>query len=119
MSSILIVDDIKDNVVVLRAFLEAEGHSVDTADNGWEAIRKMREARPDLVLLDVMMPDMTGYEVVERVRQHQDLSDVPIVFVTAYLDVTETEAREMGANDFIRKPIDYDKLLSSVRAFCG
>jgi CheY-like chemotaxis protein len=119
MCRILIVDDIEDNVLVLQALLEAEGYVVETAESGWAALRKLKANPPDVVLLDVMMPDMTGYEVTERIRENQNLAQIPIVLVTAYSDVSVDEALSMGANDFIRKPIDYDQLLVSVKNFCN
>lgn len=119
MCHILVVDDIADNVFLLQTLLEAEGYSVDTASSGWTALRKIKDNRPDIVLLDIMMPDMSGYEVTQRIRQNQSLSNTPIVLVTAYSDITVSEGLAMGANDFIRKPIDADQLLESVNKFCS
>jgi CheY-like chemotaxis protein len=118
MCLILVVDDIEDNVDVLQTLLQSEGYAVETAASGWAALRKLKAIQPDLVLLDVMMPDMTGYEVMQRIRDNESFSKIPIVIVTAYTDISETEALAMGANGFIRKPIDYTQLLVTVKDLC-
>jgi CheY-like chemotaxis protein len=118
MCLILVVDDIEDNVDVLQTLLQSEGYVVETAASGWAALRKLKAIQPDLVLLDVMMPDMTGYEVMQRIRDNESFATIPIVIVTAYTDISETEALTMGANGFIRKPIDYTQLLTTVKTLC-
>jgi CheY-like chemotaxis protein len=116
-ASILIVDDIPDNCFLLQAFLEAEGYRVDTAESGYEAIAKIEQDLPKLVLLDVMMPGMNGYEVVDNIRHHLRLSDLPIFLVTG-MDATKSpDVETTDVNGVIRKPIDLDKLLKKVKAF--
>jgi CheY-like chemotaxis protein len=115
MSHILIVDDIEDNSFLLKTLLEAEGYTVDTVNRGLVALRTIKTQPPDLVLLDVMMPDMNGYEVTQRIREDPSLADVQIVLVTAYTDISEDEAMAMGANAFVRKPIDIKQLLAIVK----
>ena len=119
MYRILIVDDIADNVLLLQTFLEGEGYAVDTADNGWTALRAVETLRPDVVLLDILMPDMSGYSVVKRIRQQENLSETRIVLVTAYSVLSEAEALSMGADAFIRKPVDLDQLLATVKGLCS
>ncbi len=118
MYRILIVDDIDDNVVLLQTLLETEGYTVETAAGGWAALRQIKACCPDLILLDVMMPDMSGYEVIERVRNKLELLRVPIVLVTAYNDISREEGMAMGANYLMRKPIDSDELLDCVKRLC-
>lgn len=118
MYRILIVDDIDDNVVLLQTLLETEGYTVETAAGGWAALRQIKASCPDLILLDVMMPDMSGYEVIERVRNKLE-STVPIVLVTAYSDISQAEGMAMGANYLIRKPINSDELLDCVKKLCA
>jgi CheY-like chemotaxis protein len=115
---ILIVDDIDDNVVLLQTLLETEGYTVETAAGGWAALRQIKAHCPDLILLDVMMPDMSGYEVIERVRNKLEFT-VPIVLVTAYSDISQAEGMAMGANYLIRKPINSDELLDCVEKLCA
>jgi CheY-like chemotaxis protein len=116
-SRILVVDDLIDNLFLLQAILEAEGYVVDTADNGKLALNKVETSPPDLILMDVMMPGMNGYEVTQYIRQNQKLPFIPILLVTAYEDVDAIQGLALGANDFIRKPIEFDRLLARIEAF--
>lgn len=113
---ILVVDDVEDNLLLLQMFLEAEGYGVETADNGSAAIAKVEASPPDLLLLDIMMPDMNGYEVTRHIRNDKALS-IPIMLVSAHDEANAIEGLEIGADDFIRKPIDFDELLTRIRAF--
>ena len=108
---VLIVDDHEDNVELLRARLEVWGYKADCAGDGAEALRKIQEAPPDLVLLDVMMPKIDGIEVARRVKGNPQLPFIPIIMQTA-LDATENkvEGLEAGADDYITKPIDFAEL---------
>jgi two-component system, cell cycle response regulator len=108
---ILIVDDHEDNVELLRARLESWGYIAESASNGAEALRKVEDSPPDLMLLDVMMPEMDGIEVARRVKGNSDLPFIPIIMQTA-LDSTENkvEGLEAGADDYITKPIDFAEL---------
>jgi CheY-like chemotaxis protein len=114
---ILVVDDVSDNLFLLQTVLEAEGYEVDTADSGSSALAKVANSPPDLILMDVMMPDMNGYEVTRQIRQNQSIPFVPILLVTAHEDVNDVQGLALGANDFIRKPIEFDKLLARIEAF--
>ncbi|MBW4660944.1 MAG: response regulator [Drouetiella hepatica Uher 2000/2452] len=115
---ILVVDDLADNLVLIKTLLEAEGHRVDVADSGALALAKIEASPPDLILLDLMMPDIDGFEVTRRLRQNDQFSSVPILIVTADRIVEEEQGLEIGANGFIRKPVDFDELLKKVEAFC-
>lgn len=116
-ASILVVDDIYDNCFLLQSFLESEGYEVDTAESGTEAIAKIGMNLPTLVLLDVMMPEMNGYEVVENIRQNLHLPNLPIVLVTG-MDISSIPAKEQDhVNGIIRKPVDFDQLLEKVQTF--
>jgi DNA-binding response OmpR family regulator len=110
------VDDIEDNLSLLQAILTEEGYEVDIAKNGKSALAKIEASPPDLVLLDAMMPKMDGYEVTRRIRQNKNLPFIPILMITAYEDANVPEGLDLGANDFIRKPIDFDELMSRVKA---
>jgi len=114
---ILVVDDLADNLFLLQTILEAEGYSVDIASNGQTALDLIEDSPPDLILLDVMMPDMSGYELTRHIRQNRDLPFIPILLVTAYTEMDSVEGLALGANDFIRKPIEFDKLLARIEAF--
>lgn len=114
---ILVVDDLADNLFLLQTVLETEGYDVDTADSGSLALAKIEAEPPNLVLLDVMMPGLNGYEVTQRIRQNNLLPFIPIVLVTAHEDASAIHGLDIGANDFIRKPIDFDELLARIKAF--
>lgn len=114
---ILAVNDILDNLVLLQTLLELEGYVVDVATSGKLALSKIAATVPDLVLLDVRMPDTNGFEVIQHIRQNQQFPAMPILLVTADNEVSAVEGIEIGANDFIRKPIDPDDLLVRIRTF--
>jgi two-component system, sensor histidine kinase and response regulator len=115
---ILVVDDSIDNLLLLETALGIEGYEVESAINGKVAFDKIRDSPPDLILLDVMMPVMSGYELTKRIRQDPTLSEIPIILVTAYGEIMKAPGEMLGANDFICKPIDLDELLRKVRTFC-
>ncbi len=112
---ILVVDDLPDNYVLLQTVLEIEGYSVEVADSGFSALESIASHPPDLVLLDVMMPGMDGIEVTRRLRQNSALPYIPIILVTGYKKPMPADGFEVGADGFIRKPIDVDDLLLQIR----
>lgn len=111
---ILVVDDSPDNLYLIQFFLESEGYKVGLADNGQEALQKAKKCQPDLILLDLMMPHMNGYEVIDRLRQNGDLPFIPVVIVTADRYTDYSDAIAAGANGIIHKPVDLDELLLKV-----
>ena len=113
---ILVVDDIEDNLSLLEAVLMEEGYEVDLAKNGELALAKIEASPHDLLLLDAMMPKMNGYEVTRRIRQNKRLPFIPILLITASEDANAAQGLDLGANDFIRKPIDFDELMARVKA---
>jgi CheY-like chemotaxis protein len=116
MKRILVVDDVADNVSLLQAMLTEEGYEVDGAESGKSALARIEASPPDLVLMDVRMPGMDGYEVTRRVRQNKTLPFMPILLITAD-SADAPRGLDLGANDFIRKPIDYDELMARIKAF--
>ncbi|AFZ30625.1 response regulator receiver protein [Gloeocapsa sp. PCC 7428] len=115
VNRILVVDDLPDNSFLLQTVLENEGYQVEVADNGYVALEKIASHLPDLVLLDVMMPEMNGFEVTRRIRQNVSLPFIPILLVTGYSEPTPADGFDAGADGFIRKPIDFDDLLNRVQ----
>ncbi|MCR4342088.1 MAG: diguanylate cyclase, partial [Gemmatimonadaceae bacterium] len=115
--SILVVDDQEDNVELLRARLVARGYDVRTATDGQQALDLVRENPPDLILLDVMMPKMSGIEVVRRIKSDESLPFIAVIMQTA-LDSTESRVQglDAGADDYITKPINFAELEARVRS---
>ncbi len=113
---ILVVDDSPDNVFLIQAILEEEGYKIITAADGRTALAKVEESPPDLVLLDVMMPGMDGFEVTKRLRDNTSLPFIPILLITAYDHLSVAKGLDTGADDFIRKPVEVDELLARVRS---
>jgi DNA-binding response OmpR family regulator len=113
---ILVVDDFALNVCLLQTALEAEGFDVDTATNGNLALAKIEASPPDLVLLDVMMPGMNGYELTRCIRQNDKLPFIPILLITGCEEASAIKELDIGSNDFIRKPINLDRLLARINA---
>ena len=114
---ILVVDDHEDNIEVLKVRLESWGYRTASAYNGLDALKYVEASPPDLILLDVMMPEMDGNEVARRIKGNKDLPFIPIIMQTA-LDSTESkvEGLEAGADDYITKPIDFAELKARLRS---
>ncbi|MEO1021284.1 MAG: response regulator transcription factor [Bacteroidota bacterium] len=115
--TILVVDDEKDLLDLIEYNLKKEGFDVLKAENGEQGIAVAKEHKPDLVLLDIMMPKMDGLEAVEVMRADDDLKRIPIIFLTARSDEkTEVEGLNKGGDDYITKPISTTKLISRIKA---
>lgn len=115
-SAILIVDDQLSAREVLRGLLQGQGYHLAFAKSGPEALAKAQELVPDLILLDVMMPEMTGFEVCQALRAHFVLAEVPIIMITALEDTdSRVKGIEAGADDFITKPFNAVELLARIR----
>ncbi|NEO38936.1 MAG: hybrid sensor histidine kinase/response regulator [Moorea sp. SIOASIH] len=113
---ILAVDDSPDNLFLLQTLLEEEGYDITLAENGRVALEQIEIYPPELVLLDVMMPEMDGFEVTKRIRSNPKLPFIPILLITAYDHPSVVKGLDMGADDFIRKPVEVDELLARVRS---
>jgi class 3 adenylate cyclase/CheY-like chemotaxis protein len=111
---ILVVDDVAQNLRLLDAVLSPRGYEVCTADSGEEALSVLADHPPDLVLLDILMPGLDGYEVCRRIRQDPATAFLPVVMITASGDQEKVLAIEAGADDFIAKPFDQAELLARV-----
>ena len=117
MKKILIVDDEKDILEFLSYNLKKEGFSIYTASNGLEGLEKTKKIKPDLIIVDLMMPKMNGIEMCENIRNDKKLSNVIILFLTARSeDYTQIAALDSGADDFIKKPIKPKLLISKVKS---
>lgn len=117
MKKILVIDDLPENVFMLQDRLEHEGYEVITAYDGFAGINKAKTNLPDLVLLDIMMPDITGLEVCQILVKDPLTQDIPIILVTAKSGAEDTkEGLEAGAFDYIKKPFNRIELLARVNS---
>jgi two-component system alkaline phosphatase synthesis response regulator PhoP len=114
---ILVVDDDKEVVRLMRAYLEQAGYDVLVAYDGQTAVRLLRSAKPDLLLLDLMLPDRDGLDITRTVRSDATLAQIPIIMLTARIDVTDRiVGLELGADDYVTKPYDPREVVARVRA---
>lgn len=114
--TIMIVDDTKENINILRKTLARIGCKISVALDGKMALDLIPRLKPDLILLDVMMPDIDGYEVCRRLKEDEELKNIPVIFITAKGDTEDVvEALEVGAVDFIMKPFRQEEVLARVK----
>lgn len=113
--NILIVDDIPLNVLLIQKMLGQYHFNITTANDGQTALNMIAEKQPDILLLDLMMPGIDGYEVIERLRAQEETKELPIVILSALNSNDDvTKGFKLGANDFITKPIIMERLLSCI-----
>jgi two-component system response regulator AdeR len=120
MSVVLVVDDNEDNLRVTEEILKTKGFAVRVAVDGASALRSIEQARPDVVLLDIMLPDMDGMEVLDRLRSNADLSGLPVILVTAKAQDEDLLAGyKVGADYYITKPFTARQLLHGIGLVLG
>jgi len=117
-SKVLVVDDNPSNLELLCAYVEEiEGVTTLTARNGVEALEKVAQEQPDLVLLDVMMPKMSGFEVCKQIKSDPHTRDIPVIMITALSELGDIErGEESGTDDFLSKPINRIELLTRAKS---
>jgi len=116
--TIMIVDDDHRNVFVLAAALEDYGANIIAAENGKMALELLRTNKVDLILMDIMMPVMDGYETIRAIKGDKELKGIPVIAVTAKsLKSDKEKCIEAGADDYISKPVDYDVLIRLIKAW--
>lgn len=114
-AKVLIVDDEIDCVSIVQCRLEWCHYDVITANNGKEGLEKAVSEKPDLILLDTNMPVMNGHEMLERMRNDQEIKDTPVIMVTALCDAKDIDtASSFGISDYVTKPIDFEKLIEKI-----
>ena len=120
MKKILVVEDTEDNRQILRDLLSMAGYEMVEAHDGAEGVLKAAEHKPDLILMDIQMPVMDGYEATRRIKANPDLKSIPIVAVTSYaLSGDEEKARAAGCDAYIAKPYSPRQMLAKVREILG
>lgn len=117
MQQILVVDDDKSIVKIVRAYLEQAGYLVLTAYNGASALHALRREKPDLVILDLMLPDRDGWDITRSIRNDKRLATLPIIMLTARVDDSDKiVGLELGADDYVTKPFNPREIVARVRA---
>lgn len=120
LPKILIADDDLETLKLLEAGLRPIAATVLTAGDGEEALKKVLEEKPELVILDVMMPRLTGWEIAKYIRQHADLKGTKVLLVTGIGEkITAATSEVMGADDYLDKPFTFDALTTKVRKLLG
>jgi two-component system, cell cycle response regulator DivK len=115
---ILVVEDQEDSRQIMRDLLNTTDYEVTEAENGEEALAAVAKQRPDLILMDIQLPIMDGYEATRRIKADPSLSSIPIIAVTSYaLSGDEEKARAAGCDDFVPKPYSPRQLLAKVRQY--
>jgi len=115
-AKILIVDDNPDLIALLKVRLKTFGYEVVTADNGHKCLEKAREENPDLILLDILMPSMDGFQALKELKEDAKTKSIPIIMLTAKDQLSDVaKANDLGAADFIVKPFDYRVLLEKIK----
>ena len=115
---ILAVEDQEDNMQILRDLLTSTGYELIEAENGEEALAALEKQRPDLILMDIQIPIIDGYEVTRRIKANPALRSIPIIAVTSHaLGEGEEKARAAGCDDFVAKPYSPRQLLAKVRQY--
>lgn len=113
--TILAVDDIATNIMLLKAVLSRAKYKIITASGGVEALEKVEKENPDLILLDIMMPDLDGYQVLERLKADPAHQDIPVIFLTALHNPEDiVKGFKLGASDYISKPFNHEELITRV-----
>lgn len=116
---ILVCDDVLDNCIFFQTILELEGYTVEVVTSGIEAINRIRSQKPDLLMLDLMMPDINGFEVAKIIQQDKRLQSLPILIITAYKEAIELPLSDVRVNGIIQKPVDADDLIEKIQDILG
>ena len=118
IQKILLVDDSKTELYVLSDLLTKKGFKVRTAENGEEALRRLQEEKPDLILMDVVMPGQNGFQLTRAITRDPAFSDVPVIICTSKNQETDRVwGMRQGARDYVVKPVDAEELLAKIKAF--
>ena len=118
INKVLIVDDSKTELMFLTDLLQKNGYSVRTAENADEAFKRLAEAKPDLILMDVVMPGQNGFQLTRAITRDPRFSDVPVIMCTSKNQETDKVwGMRQGARDYIVKPVDQTELMAKIHAF--
>ena len=120
MGRILMVDDSPTEIVVVKKALESKGHTVITASNGAEGVEKAKTEKPDVILMDIVMPDMNGFKATREISKNPETSSIPVIIMSSKDQVTDMEwAKRQGATGYLVKPAKEDELFAAIDAALG
>jgi twitching motility two-component system response regulator PilH len=118
IQKILLVDDSKTELHVLSELLTKKGYKVRTAENGEEALKRLQEEKPDLILMDVVMPGQNGFQLTRAITRDPNFANVPVIICTSKNQETDRVwGMRQGARDYVVKPVNPDELLAKIKAF--
>ncbi len=125
MKTILIIDDNKDLLEIYSARLKAEGFNIATASNAEEGLEQIKKSKPDLIILDIIMPGVKGTDLFSKLKENPETKDIKVVFMTAYASVatpwgeiaTESYAKKIGAQGYLRKEMPLESFVEAVKKF--
>ncbi|MCX7956543.1 MAG: response regulator [Endomicrobia bacterium] len=116
IKKILVIDDEPSIANLIKYNLEYEGYEVEIALNGNEALKKVKEFKPELITLDVLMPEMNGFQVLELLKQDEETKNIPVIFISIVEGVQKERGFHLGAVDFLSKPIEFGELLKTIKS---
>ena len=112
---ILVVDDVPTNIMLVQAILRKEGYTLFTTDNGLKALQLVQTVKPNLILLDIMMPVMDGYEVLEKLKSDPETRDIPVIIMSALSDMPSiVKGYQLGAIEYVTKPFQREELIKRI-----
>jgi len=112
---VLLVDDDQQILRSLRVYLELENYQVETASNGKEALEKLKDSKPEIIVLDIMMPEMDGFEVMEKMKEDEEIAGIPVIMLTAKGQGGDVlKGYKMGASSYMTKPFNLNELVENV-----
>ena len=113
--TVLVVDDVPTNVMLVQAILKKEGYTLLTTDSGAKALRIAQERHPNLILLDIMMPEMDGYEVLQHLKSNPETNNIPVIIMSALSDMQSiVKGYQLGATEYVTKPFQREELVKRV-----
>lgn len=111
---VLVVDDCEDNLLLMELLLQSEGYTVKSANSGWKGLAAIKSQRPDLIILDLMMPDISGLEVIQHLKSKCQISNIPVILLTANIDLKLKDAKDIDALCY--KPFEIGSILDIVQS---
>ena len=120
MAHILVVDDSPTEIHVLTKMLESNGYEVSSAENGEQGIVKAKETKPDLILMDVVMPDLNGFQATRQLTKDPETADIPVFIVsTKGQETDKVWGKRQGAREYLTKPVEEDELIKKIKSVIG